>query len=414
MMGTQLTRLPWLLAGLLCLASGWNNNTRAQGVVKTKTTTAYYISPTDTTLRFRRAAEYDAQKRLISQTVYHYDISRKGVLTKEEQTRYQTDQQLLREQITTYPRGAEPKSELFETRYLVYAAEEANSKRIWKRHFDAFGEITKEDTLTYDANGLLLNKCAYNYMGSTSILCDEWEYRDTFCTRWRMYSRWTTINGRSQVVERRSKRRDYRYFYNKRGQLKRVKALDYGAKIKRCLQYDRDGALVCDYKKRRRKTSITPKSPDGKPDASKKKRKVWSVQESLKRYEGGNLVVQDQRKDGYLVQRQRFIYDNGQLVKEEKRRDTLLVERILHTYNDAGLRQTTTQVRYHPDGRERYRILTQYNDQALPQSQEQFVGPRRISRKEWTYNDDGLPTLEVLSRSYQKLLDQQVYEYTYH
>lgn len=413
MMGTQFKlQLFWLF--LLVWSGLPTSAVWAQAKIKTKTSAKYYVSPTDTVLRVQTRSEYDAAGRLMQRQEYFYDPRDRGVLVKEERSQYFPAERLLRESIINYPKGEEPKQERLETHYLLYAESEKASQYIWRRHFDAFGELTREDTLTYNSDSLLTQRCSYNYTGATSILCDEYEYRDTLRQRWRMYSRWTTINARSQVVERQTKRRDYRYRYNKAGQLTRVQGTDYSSKIKRCLHYDKEGQLACDYFVTKREVNMTPTGADGQPDRSKKPKKTITTQETLLRYQGGQMVHYEQRKDGQSLRLQRFSYEGDLLMEEALYQDTVVIQLQIYQYNAAGQLESTTQTRYHPDGRERYRVLSTYNDQGEPLSQEQYVGPKRLMQKVWTYNEEGFITSETLTRNNQKTAEREVFTYTYY
>lgn len=388
-------------------------------LVASQTVSSYYISPTDTILRSQRLSEFDNEGRLLRKQDYYYSSSQKGVLVKEETAQYFPAQQLLRENVITYPSEQAPRRQRYETRYLVYAPEDEKSKHIWKRHFDAFGELTREDTITYDANQQMINKCSYNYMGSTSLLCDEYEYKqDSLRHRWCTYSKWTTINGRSQVVERQTKRRDYRYRYNKRGQLTCVKGTDYASKIQRCLCYDPQGRLERDYLIKKRELTSRPKGPDGKPDPKQKKQKTIRVQETFLRYEAGNLVHMEQRVDGQTTHKQIFIYEDSLAIREEIYRDTFLVERYIHEYDDNRHLRKTSRARYAPDGKLRYTLITEFNADEQPILEEQFVGPKRLMQKTWTYNNRGLlierTTGRTIKRNTFPILEQDRYTYTYH
>lgn len=415
MMGTQSILFSYSLSLLCCL--GIFYTTKAQNAIKTKKILKAYISTSDTILHAQQLSTYDLDGRLLRQQDYSYNINTPGLLVKEVRTQYLPAQQILTKIIVTYPKGQEPQQERFETRYLVYAPKEANSKRLWKRHYDAFGELTREDTLTYNADTLLIEQGSYNYMGSTSILFDEYEYQDTLRKRWRMWSKWTTINGRSQIVERRSKRRDYRYWYNRDGKLVRVRGIDYSSKINRWLCYDKQGRLLGDRMVTSRKVTRHPKGPDGKPDKTKKARKYPTTQTTCQRYDQGNLVLSVQTKDGRLLRRQTATYEEDRLLeKAHYRSDSTLTERQTYSYTDQKLLVRSIHARFHPDGRERFRVVTIYNKAGDPIQQEQYAGNRQLLQRHWTYDPQGLPLSETLQRNAKRdnVLEVTSYEYTYH
>lgn len=415
MMGTQSTLFSYCLSLLFSL--GIFYTTKAQNAIKTKKVLKAYISVNDTILHAQQLSTYDPNGRLLRQQDYSYNINAPGLLVKEERLQYLPEQQILTKIIVTYPKGQEPRQERFETKYLVYAPEEANSKHLWKRHYDAFGELTREDTLTYNTDTLLIERGSYNYMGSTSILFDEYEYQDTLRKRWRLWSKWTTINGRSQVVERRSKRRDYRYWYNRDGKLVRTRGIDYSSKINRWLCYDQQGHLTSDRMVTRRKVTRYPTGPNGKPDKTKKARKYPTRQTTCRRYNQGHLVLLAQTKDGKFLRRQTAVYENDRLLeKAHYRNDSTLTERQTYTYTDQKILARSTHTRFHPDGRERFRVVTTYNKAGDPVEQAQYAGNRKLVQRRWTYDAQGLPLSEILQRNAKrdKGFEATFYEYTYH
>lgn len=410
------THIPLLFycLGLFCCL---HSSVEAQIAIKSKKILKTYISATDTLLRAQVYSEYDPEGRLLRQQDYQYNVNTPGVLTKEERIQYLPAQQVLKQTILTYINGQAPRQERYETKYWVYAPDPADHKRIWKRHYDAFGELTREDTLTYNADSLLTGSCAYNYMGSTSLLCDEYTYQDTLRKRWRMWSKWTTINAKSEVVERRSKRRDYRYRYNRSGQLVRVRGIDYSSKINRWLCYDRQGRLAGDRLVTQRKVTRHPAGPDGKPDKSKKAKKYTLTQTTCKQYDQGNLVRWAQFKDGQLLRHQTYVYQDGLLLQHNHyRSDSTLTERQTYTYNAQQILTSSLHARFHPDGRERFRVVTTYNEAGKPVLQEQYAEERRLVQRRWTYSPTGLLLSEILDRNSKRdqAIEATFYTYTFH
>ncbi len=411
----------WHYGGLLLFVLG-SPALFAQAVVKEKSSLIYTVTGVDSLVRAQKNSTFDAQGRLLTTKNYYYNLSSPGILTKEETTNFNSNNQILTETITRYPTGMEPQTERLETKYLDYQPREEDSKRIWRRHYDQFGELTKEDTLTYNPAGLLLNSCQYNYMGSTSLLCDEYSYKDTLRKRWVTYSKWNTINGKSDVVEKQTKRRDYRYCYNKQGNLKRLRAKDYSSKIRRTLCYDKQGQLEEDHLVVRRKITKTIRDEEG--NKTKKKKTYVRKTENILQYEEGVLVEERQVIDDKETQKETFVYEKGRLQVEKTFIAEVLTEEVLYTYNDTVLAKKAI-LKYDPKGNLRYTTQTTYNELGQAERREQIARNSILSITDWTYNEQGdvlsqtayhpTPTkskkvMNPINRPKEKI----VYIYTYH
>lgn len=375
----------WRYAGLLLLLLA-GNLLLAQPIIKEKKSLTYTISSTDSIVRAQKSSTYAPDGTLLSNKDYYYNLSSPGVLLREEAANYDPNKKILTETITRYPAGKEPQTERLETLYLLYAPHEKDSKRIWRRHYDRFGELTKEDTLTYNEQGFLVSNCQYNYMGSTSLLCDEYQYKDTLKKRWLMYSKWNTINAKSEVVEKQTKRRDYRYFYNKNGQLKRIKAKDYSNKILRKLCYNKEGQLQKDHLTVQRQISKPVR--DSKGDKTDKTKKYTQKTEHIMCYEEGNLVGILRLVDGQEVKRETFIYNDSILEKEKLLVNGKPSEELFYTYDEKLLVETTKN-KYDSKGNLRYTIKTFFNKEGQAIKKEQIARNAVLSITEWTYNTHG-------------------------
>lgn len=414
---TILSRYPWLL--LLLLAS---NYLLAQPIIKEKSSLIYTITPTDSIVRAQKVSTYASDGTLLTTKNYYYSLSAPGVLTKEETANYIPSVKILTEGITRYPKGKEPESERLETRYLVYAPQEKDSKRIWRRHFDKYGELTKEDTLTYNERQQLINTCQYNYMGSTSLLCDEYQYKDSLRTRWITNSKWNTINGKSEVVEKQTERRDYRYCYNRRGQLKRVRAKDYSNKIRRKLCYDKEGRLEEDHLIAKRKIKRAVLDSEGKK--TDKTRNRLQKTENILLYEKGQLVSLQRLIDGQEIKQELYVYQDSLLQKEKIIVGGKPTEEILYRYKE-GLLTEKAQHKYDAKGNLRYTIKNYYNANAQMVRKEQISRNTVLSITEWRYNEQG-HILEESSyrpkpknakkgvKTFGQTKEKIVYIYTYH
>lgn len=406
---------------LLCLLLA-SNYLLAQPIIKEKRSLAYIISSTDSIVRSQKSSTYDDRGVLLNSKNYYYNISKPGVLIKEESINFNPNNSVLTETITRYPTGKEPQTERLETKYLVYAPQEKNSKRIWRRHFDHYGELTREDTLTYNEDTLLVNNCQYNYMGSTSILCEEYQYKESLRKRWLTYSKWNTINGRSQVVEKQTKRRDYRYFHNRHGQLKRIRAKEYGNKIRRRLCYDKKGKLEKDHFIMKRKVSKSVKN--SKEKKTNKKQNYIQKTETIILYEAGKKVSMQQLVDRKEIRKETFLYKDSLLLKEQILENGKRTEEHLYTYVESVLTESSKN-KYDDKDYLYYTIKTFYNTQALPIRREQIAQNTLLSVQEWTYNNYGQVLSKTTSRpaptntkKHTQTIDRPkekiVYIYSYH
>lgn len=404
---------------LLLLAS---NYLLAQPIIKEKKSLTYTISSTDSIVRAQKSSTYAPTGALLSRKNYYYNLSAPGALQKEETATFDPNNSILTETIVRYPKGKEPQTERLETKYLVYAPQEKDSKRIWRRHFDRYGELTKEDTLTYNPQQLLLHTCQYNYMGATSLLCDEYQYKDSLRKRWFTYSKWNTISAKSEVIEKQTKRRDYRYFYNRRGQLKKTCAKDYSNKIRRKLCYDKEGILEKDYLVVRRK--VTKAINNKKGEKSEKKRSSIQKTEQIRLYEYGLLVSSRRLINGQEIKKETYVFKDSLLQKEKTIVQGTPTEEILYTYETGKLTETIRN-KYDAKGNLRYTIKTFFNDQAQAIRKEQITRNTILSITEWAYNSHGHLLSETSYRPKAKqskkgaqAIDRPkekiVYIYTYH
>jgi hypothetical protein len=393
----------------------------AQAVIQEKSSLIYTVTGVDSVVRAQKNSTYDAWGRLLSSKNYYYNLSSPGVLTKEESSNYNPTTKLLTETITRYPKNEEPQTERLETFYLDYQPKEQDSKRIWRRHYDRFGELTKEDTLTYNDAQQLINNCQYNYTGSTSLLCDEYQYKDTLRTRWLMFSKWNTINVKSEVVEKQTKRRDYRYRYNRRGQLKRIRAKDYSSKIRRYLCYDQQGRLEEDRLVVRRKVTRAVRDEEGKK--TDKTKKFLQKTENIVRYEDGRIVEERRTLDGKETKREVFVYQDSLLEKTSTFLQEQLTEEVQYTYKEGRLAEKNSY-KYDPKGNLRYSTRFTYNDLEQLVARTQIARDQVLSTTEWIYDAMGNPLSQTSYRpsnsskkrpnSMARPKEKIVYIYTYH
>ena len=206
----------------------------------------YRFNASDSILVFQSEKKIDKKGRISSLDIYHYYYGKdKQRLKKEEHLIWMPSTQTKIEKRTTYDLKNNPKTERQETQYLSYGTSDATSKVITSRHFDDIGNLISEDTFTYSSDSLLLKSCKYNYRGSTSLLCDHYVYnKKKQQKQWKTYSVWTTVSLNQKVVTKKTKRRDYKYKYNKKGLLKASCGVYYKRSYKEKITYDKNRNVV--------------------------------------------------------------------------------------------------------------------------------------------------------------------------
>lgn len=380
-----------------------------QAPIKEKVILSYAIGEKDSLIRFRKTMQYDTSACLIQKQNYYYHIREEGQLVKEEKAFFDASTQVLTEEIIDYPEGSEPLRQKLITRYLDYQAEEKDSKYILRQLFDKFGELAKEDTLTYDQDQNLIELCSYVYTGSTSLSCNYYTYKNNLQTRWTTYSKWTTINIKGDVVERSGKRRDYRYKYNKAGQLTRAFGKYYKRRFRQKITYDKEGKIKEDRTivKRRVRQSGTKEKPP-------KKKYIMHKEEHILSYEEGRLVLDRQLVNKKEINKKEITFENN-LVKTIRRTlNGSLLEEIIYSYSK-GLKVIEKQNnRYTKDGKIHYRVLSYYDNNENLVREEQNMGGKVLSTTTYTYDSAGNVTEQSLSTNNNKNLEKTLYIYKYY
>lgn len=380
-----------------------------QSQIKEKVVLSYIIGEQDSTILFRKTMQYDNTGRLIQKQNYYYHRREKGQLIKEEKAFFNTSNQVLTEEIIDYPEGKDPLRQKLITQYLDYQAKEKDSKYILRQLFDKYGEIAKEDTLTYDNDQNPIELCSYNYTGSTSLSCNYYTYKNNLQTRWTTYAKWNTINAKGKVVDRSGKRRDYRYWYNKDGKLTRTCGKYYKNKFRQKITYDTQGRLKENKSILKRKIKQL-----GTKEAPAKKKYKLKKEEQIISYEDGHIVSDVKLINKKEIKRKDFTYENGVVISIQRSVNGHLLEEIIYRYNKSMKVLEKNSTRYTKNKKVHYRTSSFYDENENIIREEQNMGGKTLTVKNFVYDDKGNPVEQSLSTQNNKSLEKTLYIYKYY
>lgn len=261
--------------------------------------------------------------------------------------------------------------------YIHYNPNPALSKIQWEQIYDSNGEITKVDTLTYDAAGRIAERCAYSFRASTSLLCDAYKYnRKGQMKRWFMFSRWNTVTAKGEIKLKKSKRRDYKYSYNGRGKMVKVKGRYYDSYRLEKYKYDSKGLLLS------KTEQVKTKTKD-----KETKKTQWSTLLTTEAYMGGKLVKSVTTKNNVETIRQEVTYQDTLPLKRTLYKDkklNLLEER---TYNTNGRLSALKNVEFREEKPFVTKLQT-YNEHGDILLDETIIQDKTTSKTVYTYTYD--------------------------
>ncbi|MDC0230392.1 hypothetical protein OAK19_00365 [Aureispira] len=398
--------LKWFFLSLLVVFISAISYSQKQ--ILEKTEIAYGLTEQDSIVRYRKNTIYDIMGREISKKNFFYHSKLKGVLIKEERSYFNEEDQVLTEEVITYPAGKEPESKKMVTKYLDYAVKEEKSKRIYRKLYDDYREILREDTLNYDINNNLIGCCNYDYRGNTSLFCHYYNYnKKGLLKRWRTYFKWTTIDGRGEVVSRKAKRRDARMHYNKRGQLACSKERYYLNLYIRKIKHDKSGKVLIDKLLRRIKTSRTPTKED-------RKKYDVDLEKQVINYENGLPVSDVKYLNNIEIKKKSWEYDGIHPIAITTSQDGFLVEQNQIQYNAEGIKTKKIKTKYTKNGLLRYSLITLYDQSGKPIIEKQLSGKKVLSLLEMKYDKEGNKTLNSLSFNNRNSYEKTMFTYRYH
>jgi len=415
---------------------GCGNILFGQTAIKEKIEIAYGFQNQDSIVRFRKTSDYDKEGRLTSKHNYLYHYTQPGLLIKEEKALFNASTKVLTENVTNYIQGKEPVEKKTETCYLNYTDNPKEDQYIWQRIYNKFGEIYREDTLSYNDQNQLLEIATYDYRGNTSLRRDYYSYnKKQQQSKWETYFCWTSIDIKSRVVERRRLERRIRYRYNRAGKLISSKGKYLKKRINQRIKYDKDGYPVEDktiekIKVRRLVKPIQPLPPPSKEEdqGAKKKKKpktklVTVSNMRIKRYDKGRLIeeaIYSGNKElksvtkTYCAATEADHHKDSLPQKVSVYNDNKLTETFEYEYNNKHQLAKKTNIKYSTTGNPRYTIVTYYNDQGKPIKEEQLRQTKVLSTLSLKYNEQGNLIEQSLSMQNNKKLEKTTYIYKYY
>ncbi len=364
---------------------------------------ALAISKQDSLKRHSFTSSYDSIGRLIHEQKYFYH-RQNARLIKEEIRRFDSNSQILHERIIQYPENTPSTQKKLETKYILYTNQEAQNKRLWRKLWDDYGDIEKEDTLSYNADTALINKCSYDYRGNTSLYCHDYSYNiKGQMIRWKTYYKWTTIDTKGRVANKQAKRRDYRYKYNKKGLLKASFGKYYLHKYRQKIRYNKDLSLKDDKTVSHKKINYKdPKS--GRIKKKKTCEKKWLL------YQDGILVKERQLRNNKEQKQTEKQIKNGLVVEEKHYKNEKINETFINSYKN-GILTKNIHIKYNGKEKERYRIISLYNAEGNPLKEVQMIGNKQLSVYNYQYGSKGLLQSKSLSLNNGETLEKTTYIY---
>ena len=387
-----------------------NTTAKRNKLSKDKAREAQIGNSRDTILLSQKTSDYDSLGYMLQETSYQYS-AREGRLIKEEKNTFDPNTSVLNQLVIEYPNKKDPVRRRLETKYLVYDTDITKNKYIWRKLYDTIGEITKEDTLTYNAEQELIEKSTYDYRGNTSLFRDYYKFnKKNQKKRWRMYSVWTTIDGRGEVAERKAKRRDYRYCYNNKGLLKKTWGKYYSTRFVQKIQYDKEGRLLED------KTTSKRKLKKQKVLDSGKKKLVAYLQKEifLVRYEKGLKVLETKIIADKEFSKIEWEYQDSLMTTQRKYLRSKIVEEITWTYkDDQKLKQKKIQ-KYSTNGKPRSYTIVSYDESENPVREELYLQNKIYTTQNRIFDEDGNLVEETLSTANNPNIEKTTYTYKYY
>lgn len=380
-------------------------------IIKSVDIKSYKIQQQDSSLLFSQTRNYDPQGRLLEQQYYYYYPQKKGMLRSEQKAYFDPATNILTETNTTYPfNGTAPLSKKTVTRYWIYAPKEADSKHLWRKAYNQYNEIYKEDTLTYSEDSLLMEHWKYSYEGNTALYGDFFFYnKKRLQKRRKEYFIWTTIDAKGEVVDRRTKRKDYRYCYNAQGKLTKAVGKNYLDRFRQTIRYDKAGRKVEDLTVVRRKVS--------KPQESEqRKKKVYElkIDKLLQQYEVGLMVKEVRTINDKEIQKQLLSYEDSLLIERTVYSLGKVVRAEEFSYDNKQRLLEKTERLYNSQEKAQRELVSTYNEQAQLVSKIEYRHGKQIAITSYTYDKHGNLLVRSLYTPNNQKTEKTLYLYQYY
>ncbi|MCP4439841.1 MAG: hypothetical protein GY810_12930 [Aureispira sp.] len=372
-----------LLAGVCILYAGEGvltcNAQVDRPIVKERQAHTYRLKGKDSVLTEQTTLNYDEEGRLIRKQAYFYDAREPGILTKEKKASYDAANKEMTEHIIYYKKNDDPEREKLKTRYLLYTGQEATSKYVWRMLYDKFGDVIKEDTITYDADQNMIEKCVFDYRGNTSLYCMRYDFnRKKQPKRTRRYAKWTTISMKGNVVQKQAKRKDFRYKYNGRGQLMKISGKSYSKRFTQKYTYHANGKMASDI------TTVKNQTRN-----AKNKKYMRKDVTSYTYNEAGLSLVESLMLGEDERRKKTHVYDQDTLLTSVTYHENngILVEDQMYEYSEEGKLKHSAFNKRHSNGKLRHTIDIIYNEAGQPSVEKQVAGKKILSQLDYEYNE---------------------------
>lgn len=408
----ELSKILWIVvlgtSGMLsCTAQ------TTKPVVKERVERVYRLVGKDSVVREHITLNYDKEGRLIRKQAYYYDHRAPEILTKEKKASFDPASQEMLEHIIYYKKDEDPQREKLATKYLLYTGQEETSKYVWRKLYDKFGEITKEDTITYNAAQAITEKYTYNYSGNTSLYYDKYTYNKKGQQKhWQMFSKWTTISMKGTVVERKAKRKEARYKYNGKGQLVKSKGRNYTTRFVQKVSYHANGEKAKD------ETTLRRKIKNSK-EKRKKTGKKFFLRKDITTYtyneKGLPLLELTMFGEEEKTKIER-VYDQDTLLTKFSHyyNNGTLAEDAIYQYSKEGKLSHSATNKRHSNGTLRYVVDILYNAEGQPLVEKQLSGEKVLSQINYNYNEHKLIETIGVGGNSGTAFEHKEYKYTYY
>jgi len=357
----------------------------------------------------QKEEQLDKEGRSTKERAYYYNtVPPQNSLYREETSDW--NEPILTQRTVTYTANKAPNSERLEIYYKKYHKSDDSCQVSWARKYDAKGEMSKEDTFTYNKKNLLVKKCSYDYQGSTSLLCETYKYnRKKQTKRYRSYAHWTTISIRGRATNKKTLRIDYKYKH-KKGKLTQIKGRNYSSEYQLINKYDKKGNLTLS------ETTVTRTHKTSAADRAKNDslpKKVVSLDKKILKYENGRLTeetiiennvvrkkVLNQYQDTLLIASKTF----GKNEQKQEERDFVY---------ENGILKTRTTRRYNDKQLLNYTVLATCNEAGKITSEVQTINDKTISTILQQYDSRQNLTQTLLLNQNGDKVERTVYIYEY-
>lgn len=375
--------------------------------IQSKIETAYRIQNSDTTFKHKKIDYFDTSGAILRKD--HQFFSSQGQLKKKESFIYNSLKSSSEQSIMSFNETGAIQ-ERNSLHYKKYDKDPAKCLIMNSQFFDNSFELIKEDTMTYEGD-LLIKQCSYDYRGNTSLICNEYEYTAAGKLKcWQTFSVWNTIDHRGEVVEKRSRRRLYRYFYNINDDLIRSSGKYYKTRFFQRISRYKNNTPKTDKTLVFRKRLIKTKKESEKQQA--KYKSICFREMELKKYGAHGIIEHSRSSAKNEFYKKQYAYKDGQLSSDSIYQNGLLTEKTLY-FTENKIKKSILY-KYDKTGAVKYRLETFFDALDNPIKEIQIQGDSIISILEYSYDVFNQLILKSLSYQEGNIREETSIEYSYY